>query len=42
MRIDIDISGQITQKNLPSSLGFKRSDGLEKAVLLRPEIKRLF
>ena len=40
MRIDIDISGQITQKNLPSSLGFKRSDGLEKAVLLRPEIKK--
>jgi hypothetical protein len=40
MRIEIDISGQIQQKSLPSSLGLRRSDGLQKAVLLRETTKR--
>lgn len=40
LRIDIDISGQIQQKNLDSSLGAKRSDGVQNAVFLSHQTKK--
>lgn len=40
MKISIDISGQVQQKNLDSSLGFKRTDGLTRAVFLPKRTKR--
>ena len=40
MIIHIDISGQVQQKNLDSSLGFKRSDGLQGAVYLPSKTKK--
>ena len=40
MIIQIDISGQIQQKYLDSSLGFKRSDGKEGSTFLRKQIKQ--
>ena len=40
MIIQIDISGQIQQLNYNSALGFKRSDGLEKAVYLTWKTKK--
>lgn len=40
MKVEIDISGQIQQMNLDSALGMKRSDGLEKSVFLKSEIKK--
>jgi hypothetical protein len=40
MKMVIDISGQIQQLNLDSSLGFKRSDGLAGAVFLKSETKK--
>lgn len=40
MDINVDISGQIVQKNLDSSLGCKRSDGLERAVFLTSKTKK--
>jgi len=41
MKIHIDISGQVQQKNLDSSLGFRRSDGLMRAVFLPVRTKKL-
>ncbi len=40
MRIHVDISGQITQRNLDSSLGFRRDDGVTRAVILTSKTKR--
>jgi hypothetical protein len=40
MIIQIDISGQIQQKNFDSALGFKRSDGLQGAVYLPSKTKK--
>lgn len=40
MIIQIDISGQIQQKNYDSSVGFKRNDGLTNSVFLRKETKK--
>jgi hypothetical protein len=40
MIIQVDISGQIQQKNLDSSLGFKRSDGSSGSVFLRKQLKQ--
>jgi hypothetical protein len=40
LKLWIDISGQIQQLNFDSALGFKRSDGLEKSVFLRKEVKK--
>ena len=40
MKIHIDISGQITQTSLNSSLGFKRSDGVERTAYLRKQTKK--
>lgn len=40
MIIQIDISGQIQQKNLNSALGFRRSDGLAKSILLKKGVKK--
>jgi len=40
MQISIDISGQITQKNLDSCLGCRRSDGVERAAFLPKRTKR--
>jgi hypothetical protein len=40
VKIHIDISGQIQQRNLDSSLGFKRSDGVNKAVFLPKRTKK--
>jgi len=40
MIIQIDISGQIQQKNYDSSLGFKRSDGKSGSVFLRRQLKQ--
>lgn len=40
MNIQIDISGQIQQKNLDSALGFKRSDGKSGSVFLRSQLKQ--
>ena len=40
MKIYIDISGQIQQINLDSSLGFMRSDGFTNAVFLSSSIKK--
>ena len=37
MKIEIDISGQIQQKNYDSALGFCRDNGIEKAVYLKSE-----
>lgn len=40
MRIEIDISGQVQQKNYDSALGFWRDNGVEKAVYLKSEVKK--
>lgn len=40
MIIQIDISGQIQQKNYDSALGFKRSDGKSGSVFLRKQLKQ--
>lgn len=40
MIIQVDISGQIQQKNYDSAVGFRRSDGLIYSVFLKKEIKR--
>jgi|SRR3989338_577210 len=40
MIIQIDISGQIQQRNYNSALGCKRSDGLERAAYLRSSTKK--
>lgn len=40
MIIQIDISGQIQQKNYDSALGFKRSDGKTGSVFLRKQLKQ--
>ena len=40
MIMQLDISGQIQQKNLDSSLGFKRSDGKTGSVFLRKQVKQ--
>lgn len=40
MIIQIDISGQIQQLNYNSALGFKRSDGLERAAYLPWKTKK--
>ncbi len=39
-KIEIDISGQIQQKNLDSALGFRRNDGLRGSVFLKKELKK--
>ena len=40
MRIEIDISGQVQQKNYDSALGFWRDNGIEKAVHLNSKVKK--
>lgn len=35
MKIHVDVSGQITQKNLHSVIGMQREDGLKYSVFLR-------
>ena len=40
MKMYIDLSGQIQQINLDSSLGFWREDGLNKAVFLKKSTKK--
>ena len=40
MKLHIDISGQVQQKNLNSALGCKRSDGAERSVFLKSKIKK--
>jgi hypothetical protein len=40
MHISVDISGQITQKNMDSCLGCRRSDGVERAVFLKSRTKK--
>ncbi|MFH0836680.1 MAG: hypothetical protein V1870_00980 [Candidatus Aenigmatarchaeota archaeon] len=40
MKIAVDISGKIDQKNYDSSLGFKRSDGIKGAVFLKSDTKK--
>ena len=40
MRIEIDISGQVQQKNYDSALGFRRENGIIGSVFLRKETKR--
>ncbi len=40
MKLHIDISGQIQQKNLNSALGCKRDDGMERGVFLKSKIKK--
>jgi len=40
MRIEIDISGQIQQKNYDSALGFRRENGIVKSVYLRSSTKK--
>lgn len=40
MIIEIDISGQIQQKNYDSALGFRRSDGLTGSIFLRKSLKK--
>ncbi|MBU3924153.1 MAG: hypothetical protein KJ592_04500 [Nanoarchaeota archaeon] len=40
MKLHIDISGQVQQKNLNSALGCKRDDGAEKSVFLKSKIKK--
>ncbi|MEM2131271.1 MAG: hypothetical protein QXM96_03125 [Candidatus Woesearchaeota archaeon] len=40
MIIHIDISGQITQKNMNSALALKSSDGFEYSVFLRAKDKK--
>lgn len=40
MKIHIDISGQIQQKNLNSALGCKRDDGKERSVFLKSKLKK--
>ena len=40
MRIEIDISGQVQQKNYDSALGFWRDNGIEKAVHLSSKTKK--
>ena len=40
MKMQIDISGQVQQRNYDSALAFKRSDGIEKTVFLRAKTKK--
>ncbi len=40
MKIHIDLSGQVSQKNYDSSLGCKRIDGVIKSVFLRKTTKK--
>ncbi|MEA3329469.1 MAG: hypothetical protein U9Q06_01880 [Nanoarchaeota archaeon] len=40
MKIHIDISGQIQQKNLNSALGCKREDGIETSVFMKSKLKK--
>lgn len=40
MIIQVDISGQIQQKNHHSALGFKRSDGFTNSIFLKSELKK--
>jgi hypothetical protein len=40
IRIHIDISGQITQKNYDSAIGILREDGFEYSVFLRAKDKK--
>lgn len=40
MRLHVDISGQIQQKNLNSALGCKRDDGVERSVFLKSKLKK--
>ena len=40
MRVHVDISGQVSQRNLDSCLGCKRSDGLTKTVFLPKRSKK--
>ncbi len=40
MRIEIDISGQIQQKNYDSALGFWRDNGIENSVYLSSKTKK--
>ena len=39
-KIEIDISGQIQQLNYDSALGFRRSNGIEKSVFLKSQVKK--
>ena len=40
MQIEIDIGGQIQQKNYDSALGFRRENGIVKSVYLRSKDKK--
>lgn len=40
LTIEVDISGQIQQINMDSSLGMRRTDGLEKSVFLDSRVKK--
>lgn len=40
MRVHVDISGQIQQKNLNSALGCKWEDGRERSVFLKSKLKK--
>jgi len=40
MKVHIDISGQIQQKNLNSALGCKWDDGRERSVFLKSKLKK--
>jgi hypothetical protein len=42
VKVHVDISGQIAQKNMDSSLGMKRDDGLEFVVFLPVRIKKQY
>jgi len=40
MKIEIDISGQIQQKNYNSVIGFRRENGVVKSVYLNSKVKK--
>ena len=40
MKLHIDISGQVQQKNLNSALGCKRDDGTERSVFMKSKTKK--
>jgi len=40
MKLHVDISGQVQQKNLNSALGCKRDDGEERSVFLKSKLKK--
>lgn len=40
MRLHVDISGQVQQKNLNSALGCKRDDGKDRSVFIKSKVKK--